>query len=141
MGTETTMMQEQVTAAGTQRARRASAVPAAGGEAGRVGALAPGQRWSAARKREVVMRLLRGESMQALSRELAVETHRLQRWFDQAMAGIDEGLRERGDDPVVAQRDAALKRIGELSMEVELLRERSRAAEARLPLGLRKSRA
>src|SRR3954463_14039976 len=36
----------------------------------KVGPLAPGQRWSVARKREVVLRLLRGESMELLSREL-----------------------------------------------------------------------
>ncbi|SDD68230.1 hypothetical protein SAMN05661003_12126, partial [Desulfuromonas thiophila] len=35
------------------------------------GPLAEGQRWSAARKREVVLRLLRGESVDALSRELS----------------------------------------------------------------------
>lgn len=34
------------------------------------GALTEGQRWSAARKREVVLRLLRGESVDALSREV-----------------------------------------------------------------------
>src|SRR6266481_1183652 len=34
------------------------------------GALAPGQRWSVGRKREVVLRLLRGESAELLSREL-----------------------------------------------------------------------
>ena len=32
------------------------------------GGLAPGQRWSVARKREVVLRLLRGESVEAVSR-------------------------------------------------------------------------
>ena len=42
-----------------------------------VGPLAPGQRWSLARKREVALRLLRGESLDALSRELGVEVYRL----------------------------------------------------------------
>ena len=36
------------------------------------GGLAPGQRWSVGRKREVVLRLLRGESAENLSRELGV---------------------------------------------------------------------
>ena len=31
------------------------------------------QRWSAARKREIVLRLLRGESLDAVSREIGVE--------------------------------------------------------------------
>ena len=46
------------------------------------GPLRPGQRWSAGRKREVVLRLLRGESVQALSRELAVEIYQLQQWHE-----------------------------------------------------------
>jgi hypothetical protein len=36
------------------------------------GPLPPGQRWRVARKRAVVLRLLRGESMELLSRELGV---------------------------------------------------------------------
>lgn len=56
------------------------------------GALLPGQRWSLARKREVALRLLRGESIDALSRELGVEIYRLERWRDRALAGLDAGL-------------------------------------------------
>jgi hypothetical protein len=80
------------------------------------------------RKREVALRLLRGESLEALSRELAVEIHRLQRWRDRALAGIDESLREREGDPLQAELDAAVKRVGELSMENELLREKIRSS-------------
>jgi len=89
-----------------------------------VGPLAPGQRWSLARKREVALRLLRGEPIDALSRELGVEVYRLERWKEKALAGLDAGLREREDDPLQSQLDAALRRIGELSMENELLHSR-----------------
>lgn len=41
----------------------------------RQGPLAPGQRWSVARKREVVLGLLRGESSELLSRELGYRIH------------------------------------------------------------------
>lgn len=119
----------------TQGARRATGESAGGG-----GALAPGQRWSAGRKREVVLRLLRGESLDALSRELGVEIYRLEQWRDQALAGIDVGLKDRQDDPLFRELDAAKRHIGELSMEVELLRERARAAEKRLPLATRRLR-
>jgi len=44
------------------------------------GPLAPGQRWSVGRKREVVLRLLRGESAEDLSRELAVPLYKLDQW-------------------------------------------------------------
>jgi hypothetical protein len=73
------------------------------------------------RKREVALRLLRGESLEALSRELAVEIHRLQRWRDRALSGIDESLREREGDPMQGELDAAIKRVGELSMGNELI--------------------
>ena len=55
----------------TEGARRATGVRADGAAAG-AGSLAPGQRWSASRKRDVVLRLLRGESLEALSREAGV---------------------------------------------------------------------
>ena len=116
-------------------ARRATGASPNGGVV--VGPLGPGQRWSVLRKREVVLRLLRGESMEALSRELGVESHRLQRWRDRALAGIDESLREREGDPLQVELDAAIKRVGELSMENELLRDKIRAAG---PLALGRSR-
>lgn len=102
-----------------------------------VGPLAPGQRWSLARKREVALRLLRGEPIDALSRELGVEVYRLERWKEKALAGLDAGLKERDGDPLQGQLDAALRRIGELSMEKELLHER---IERPGPLGGRRSK-
>src|SRR5690242_4141059 len=81
------------------------------------------QRWSATRKREIVIRLLRGESLEAVSREIGIEPYRLERWRDKALAAMDAGLRERADDdPVQAGLAAAHQRVGELSMENELLR-------------------
>ena len=122
------------TPARTKGARRATGESAGGG------ALTPGQRWSAGRKREVVLRILRGESLDALSRELGVEMYRLEEWRDQALSGMDLGLKDRRDEPLVHELDAAKRHIGELSMEIELLRERARAAEGRLPLATRRSR-
>jgi len=90
------------------------------------GPLAPGQRWSVARKREVALRLLRGESVDALSRELGVEIYRLEKWREKALAGIDTALKEREGDPVQAELDAAMQRIGELTMQNELLWQRVR---------------
>lgn len=104
------------------------------------GALKPGERWSKARKLEVTLRLLRGESVDAVSRELSVESYRLEQWKERALFGISASLRERGDDPLQEELDHAKKRVGELSMENELLRERWRlAAEGRGPLATRRS--
>jgi transposase-like protein len=90
------------------------------------GALAPGQRWSAARKREVALRLLRGESVEALSRELGVEIYRLEEWKSRALNGIDASLREREATSERLELDSALKRLGELMMDQEVLLERCR---------------
>lgn len=112
-------------AGGTQGGRRPTGGTPAGG-AVVVGPLGPGQRWSVARKREVALRLLRGESVDALSRELGVEIYRLEKWREKALAGIDTALKEREGDPVQAELDAAMKRIGELTMQNELLWQRVR---------------
>ena len=49
-------------------------------------------------------------------------------------------LKDHAGEPAAAALDAAKRHIGELSMEVELLRERARAAERHLPLAMRRSR-
>lgn len=89
-----------------------------------IGPLAEGQRWSATRKREVVLRMLRGESVDALSRELNIEIYRLEEWREKALIGIDDSLKKRPNDPVKAELNQAMRRIGELTMENELLWER-----------------
>ncbi len=99
--------------------------------------LAPGQRWSVARKREVVLRLLRGEAAEDLSRELGVPIYRLERWRERALAGIAGALKERATDPLGEELGAAMRRIGELTMANELLRAR---AERPGPLARRRSR-
>jgi transposase len=87
------------------------------------GGLAPGQRWSVGCKREVVLRLLRGESAESLSRHWAC---RCTDWRAGASARyrdrrIVAGTRGRWGERELA---AAMKRIGELTMENEVLRAR-----------------
>jgi transposase len=98
------------------------------------------KRWTATRKQEVVLRLLRGEPIDALSRELGVESYRLAQWRDRALDGIEGAMRERQSaNAREVELEAALKRIGELSMENELLRHKCRAQEQRSPLGRTRS--
>ena len=86
------------------------------------------------------LRLLRGESLDTVSRAVGVELYRLEAWQARALAGLELGLKEQAGEPLAAELDAAKRHIGELSMEIELLRERARAAECRLPLATRRSR-
>ena len=88
----------------------------------------------------MALRLLRGEALDAVSREVGVELYRLEAWQARALAGLERGLKAQAGEPLAAELDAAKRHIGELSMEIELLRERARAAERRLPLTTRRSR-
>ena len=125
-----------VGAVGSEGERRSSTLSMARDE-GAVEALAPGQRWSLSRKREVVLRLMQGESVEDLSRRLGLPVYKLEEWRQRGLAGIDTGLRERDDDPKERTLAEAHRRIGELSMEVELLRAR---LEKPGPLARRRSR-
>jgi uncharacterized protein HemY len=95
------------------------------------------RRWSARRRAEVVLRLLRGEPLDAVSRELGVEVYRLEEWRTKALRGMSAALKERAGDPAGAELAAALKRIGELTMDNELLRVR---CETTRPFGRTRSR-
>ncbi len=95
------------------------------------------KRWSANRKKEAVLRLMRGEPVDALSRELGIEIYRLEEWHQKALQGIEAALKAREGDLLTAELDAAMRRIGEITMENELLREKARRAH---PLGSRRSK-
>ena len=94
------------------------------------GPVGPKGRWSRKRKAEVVIRILRGEPLDALSRELGVEIYRLEEWRDKALAGMEAALQRREGDPLQVELDQAMRKIGELSMENELLRKRCEAKES-----------
>jgi transposase-like protein len=55
-------------------------------------------RWSAGKKMDAVLRLLRGEPLERLSRELGVEAHRLAAWRDDFLESGKQGL--KGERPV-----------------------------------------
>ena len=85
-------------------------------------------RWSVNRKKEVVLRMMRGEPIDALSRELGIEVYRLEKWHQKALQGIETALKAREGDPLSAELDAAMRRIGELTMTNELLQYKVRKA-------------
>jgi len=81
----------------------------------------PIKRWTSARKIEVVLRVIKGESIDKLSRELGVECYLLEEWRSKALTGMETGLNARVEDPLQQELDQAKKRLGELMMENELL--------------------
>lgn len=88
------------------------------------------KRYSAKMKKEVVLRTLRGESIDSLSRELAIESYIISEWKEQALAGIEASLKRKNTDPLQLQLDKAKKHIGDLIMDNELLKERAQRQEA-----------
>jgi transposase len=91
-------------------------------------------RWSAKRKFAAVLRLLRGEDLETLSRELGVTAATLSGWREQFLEGGAANLkaREADVDNEETQRLKAL--VADLSMSNELLREKIHRMEAGRPL-------
>jgi len=105
---------------------------ATGGGAGRAGKGGVG-RWSAKRKRDAVLRLLRGEDLEMLSRELGVTAARLSQWRDAFLAGGEAQLKARATIARDREVRELQRKLGELTMENELLREKARRLEERAP--------
>jgi hypothetical protein len=99
---------------------------------------APKRFW-AQHKTEAVLRLLRGEDIDTLSRELGVTAAKLSQWRDAFLASGADGLKKRSPAEEAEYRRLNEK-IGEQTMEIELLREKIRLLEAKDPLGWRRSR-
>ena len=97
-------------------------------------------RWSSRRTTEVVLRILRGEALDTLSRELGVTAATLAQWRDQFLAAGRAGVRSHPTDA----RDEGVARlraqVGEVTVENELLRERAERAEGGRPFASRRSK-
>ena len=85
-------------------------------------------------------RLLRGDPLELVARELNVTAARLSAWRDRALLAAEAALKERERD----DRDDEIARlkgkVGEMTMETELLREKIARLEAGAPLARRRSR-
>ena len=77
------------------------------------------ERWSVQRKTELVLRLVRGESLDAVSRESQVPAHELERWQRIFVEQGKRGLRTKAE-PEERELILARAKIGELMMRLEL---------------------
>ena len=95
-------------------------------------------RFSARRKTDTILRMLRGEPLDGLARELGVTAATLATWREQFLAGGQTALKSRPAD----ERDDEIQRlratVGEITMNNELLLERCHRLEANLPLTRRR---
>ena len=91
-------------------------------------------RWSAKRKAVAILRLLRGEDLETLSRELGVTAATLSGWRDQFLDGGEANLRAREADVDNEETQRLKSLVADLSMSNELLREKIHRMEAGRPL-------
>jgi hypothetical protein len=92
------------------------------------------------RKSETVMRLLRGEDLESLSRGLGITAARVSQWRDQFLAAGQAGLKTRETDARDEDNRRLQAKIGELLMENELLYAKVDQLEAGSPLARRRSK-
>ena len=100
----------------------------------------PRRRMSARRKQAAVLRLLRGEDLELLSRELGVTAAELSGWRDRFLAAGEAVLRSRPADIRDAEIGRLKQKVGDLTMTNELLEAKIERLEANRPLARRRSR-
>ena len=98
------------------------------------------ERFSARQKTEVVLRLLRGEAIDLVSRELGIPAARLATWREAFLAAGQEALKKQPLDSRARELGRLREKLGEATMEMELLREKIGRLETNHPLRPRRSR-
>ena len=97
-------------------------------------------RFSAKRKREAVLRLLRGEELDLVSRELGVNGSTLSKWREPFLEGGLGALRSRARD----ERDERIRelerKLGHVTMDNELLYGKIDRMDGAVPLVRRRSK-
>ena len=98
------------------------------------------KRYSVQRKMAVVARLLRGEPLDVVAREANVSVAKLTEWRDRALAGAASALKERERDDREDEIARLKSKVGEITMDNELLYAKIEALEGKRPLAHRRSR-
>ena len=100
----------------------------------------PRRRMSARRKQETVLRLLRGEDLELVSRELGVTAAELSGWRDRFLAAGEASLKSRPVDAHETEVSRLKEKVGDLTMANELLAAKIERLETDCPLAHRRSR-
>ena len=95
-------------------------------------------RFSARRKTEAVLRLLRGEDLDTLSRELGVVAATLSGWRDAFLDGGTAAMKSRPADDRDEEIARLRSKVGQLTMDVELLGTRCQHLESGRPFASRR---
>jgi transposase len=78
------------------------------------------ERWSAPRKMEIVLRLVRGEAIDEVAREIQVPVHEVEEWRRVFLESGQQGLKRRGLDPEERELRRLQAKIGDMTMRLEL---------------------
>ena len=106
------------------------------------GAAGPGRggRMSRQRKRDAVLRLLRGEDLEMVSRSLGVAAATLSGWRDAFLAAGGASLASRPAAGEELESERLKAKLGEVLLREELLEAKIAALEGSRPLARRRSR-
>ena len=96
--------------------------------------------FSAKLKTAAVLRLLRGEDLDLLSREYKVTAAKLSQWRDALLAGGQAGLQPSTSNEGDAQVEKLQAKVGELTMDKDLLEHKIERLERGLSLPVRRSK-
>ena len=103
-------------------------------------ALGRGGRMSRQRKTAAVLRLLRGEDLEMVSRSLGVTAATLSEWRDAFLAAGEAALTTRPGEGEELQSDRLKARLGQALIERDLLVEKIAVLEAGRPLARKRPR-
>jgi transposase len=92
------------------------------------------------RKRDAVLRLLRGEDLETVSRALGVAAAALSGWREAFLTGGEASLARRPGDGEALESERLKARLGEMRLERELLEAKVAAREGGRSLVRRRSR-
>ena len=104
-------------------ARETSAIAAGSAPARR-------RRLTAARKQEAVLRVLRGEAVELVARSLEATAADVSSWRDAFLEAVSSGLKQRPRDARDEEIDRLRSKVGEITMDNELLYEKIAKMEA-----------
>ena len=106
------------------------------------GAAAPGRggRMSRQRKTAVVLRLLRGEDLETVSRSLGVTAATLSAWRDAFLTAGEAALTTKPAAGEALESDRLKAKLGAALIERDLLQEKMAILEANRPLARRRHR-
>lgn len=95
-------------------------------------------RFSARKKSEAVLRLLRGEDLDTLSRELGVVAATLSSWRSAFLDGGTAAMKSRPADDRDEEIARLRSKVGQLTMDVELLGQKCQHLESGRPFASRR---